>query len=366
VTRPALELASSLGWEFDPNAKVRSLAVGGQQRLEIIKALSSNAQVIIFDEPTAVLSPVEVDELFRVLAELKSRGKTLVLIAHKLSEVMKIADKVTVLRRGKVVASSAIDQTSPEQLAIWMVGETPVLSPKPLVLDQSPGIRADNLRIFGDRGNLAIASISFSVNRGEILGIGGVDGNGQVELAECLAGIRPYEGKLDWVKNGKAPRIAYIPQNRHLDGLALSLSVRDNLLINGYQRPDLRRGPFFFIRAITNWCRRLIERFEIKTDSAAIQVSSLSGGNQQKVVLARTLDTVPDLLIAVNPTRGLDVKATRFVHDQILDAKNAGAAVVLISTDLDELAELATQTLYLSRGKLMEGDAALGLAGGAT
>lgn len=352
---PALKLAEQLGWKVDPDAPTEELPVGVQQRLEILKALSGDAEVVIFDEPTAVLTPDEVEDLFRVIRELKARGRTIILIAHKLSEVMAIADRVTVLRRGAFVASADIKDVDADQLATWMVGEVPA-SRTPARATFEAGLRVTDLHVRGNRGEHAVRGVSLTIGKGEILGIGGVDGNGQVELAETLARVRPAAAGSIYLVGCdlEEASIAYIPQDRQSDGLALSMSIRDNLLITGHRRRELTFGPLLRRGAIERWTRDLVERFQIKVGSVRDPVSSLSGGNQQKVVVARSLDVVPDLLVAVNPTRGLDVRATDYVHSQIVAAAEAGAVVALFSTDLDELAALAHRTVFLSRGQLAD------------
>lgn len=355
ATEPARKLARELGWSLPEGRRTGSLPVGEQQRIEILKALSGGADVLIFDEPTAVLSPGEVTDLFRVLRELRDRGKTILLIAHKLSEIVEIADEVTVLRAGVRVAGSTMAETDAVQLAEWMVGAVPEALPK---IGLTPGeevLACEGLEVRGDRGEVAVRGVSVQIRRGEVLGIGGVDGNGQVELAEALARVRPaHDGKLN-VLNGA--RVAFVPQDRHQHGLALRMSVRDNLLLGGLGEPELTFGPFLRPGAVRRWAYGLVERFQVKAASLDEPIGSLSGGNQQKVVVGRTLARRPDLLVALNPTRGLDLHATRYVHGCLLDAAREGAAVVLFSTDLDELAALATRTLFMSRGHLAEGGA---------
>lgn len=367
LAKPGLDAAQTLGWAIDPQARVVDLSVGAQQRVEILKCLGGDASVIVFDEPTAVLSPNQVIELFGVLRELRSQGKIVILIAHKLSEVIAIADRVTVLRHGKRIASALIGETNEAQLARWMVGEMPALREHEGVEASGEGLKAVGLLVRGDRGEEAVRGIDLEVLRGEIVGIGGVDGNGQVELAEALAFIRRKEsGSLDWNSMALDPRqvsIAYIPQDRLVDGLALSLSVRENMLISGQYRTRLRRGPFVLSKKVSDWAKGIIARFDINPADPGMTVSNLSGGNQQKVIVGRNLDDRPDLLVAVNPTRGLDVKATRFVHEQILQARQEGAAVALFTTDLDELAALSDRRLFMSRGQLLEGEAAALLGG---
>ena len=354
ISRPALELAQDLNWNFDESAKTRLLPVGVQQRVEILKALAEDPQILVLDEPTAVLSPDEVEDLFRVLRQLKARGKAVILIAHKLSEVMAIADRVTVIRRGKWIASAPIEEVNPTQLAAWMVGEeTNVTAGVPSISTSEQFLSTQDLVVLGDRGESAVRKASFNVARGEIFGLGGVDGNGQVELAECLVGVRPLKSGSLTLPDGA--RIAYIPQDRQVDGLALSMSVVDNLLVSGHRKPALRTGMFLSPLKVRRWAEGLIQRFGIKVGSPVDPVKSLSGGNQQKVVVSRALADPPDLIVAVNPTRGLDIGATTYVHEQIRAAAAGGAAVVLISTDLDELAALASTRAFLSRGEIVAG-----------
>lgn len=367
LAAPALELARDLGWSIDPSVRAGSLPVGAQQRVEILKNLADDAHTVIFDEPTAVLSPDEVEDLFRVLRRLKEEGKTVILIAHKLAEVMAIADRVTVLRRGRFVASARIDEVSEASLAEWMVGELPAELTHIASETYSVGLAITELSVLGDRGEMAIRDLSLKVGHGEIVGIGGVDGNGQVELAEALAGIRDIDGgTLHWENSSLDPglRIGYIPQDRQSDGLALGMTIEDNMVIEGRTREELTQGPLLRSGPIREWANGLLSRFDIRAQNVADLAGSLSGGNQQKVVVSRVMDQRPDLLIAVNPTRGLDLQASAFVHQQILDAAAAGTAVVLISTDLDELAGLADRTYFLSAGRLTEAAGASSLVGG--
>lgn len=362
----SLAMAERLGWTLDPRARTGDLPVGVQQRIEILKALGDDRRVLILDEPTAVLGPDEVEELFRVLRDLRDKGMAILLIAHKLSEVMAVADRATVLRRGEVVATAPIAEVDEATLAAWMVGDVPPRAER--TSRETPasfqGLRLSDLQVSGDRGEAAITDLSLDVPQGAIVGIGGVDGNGQVELAEAIVGVRGFSGELVWVPHGE-PAVAYIPQSRQKDGLALKMSVLDNLAIAGHQREDMRRGPFLRSRALAHWGGELVGQYAIKVGALEDPVGSLSGGNQQKVVVARELDREPDLVVAVNPTRGLDVRAARFVHEQLAQARDRGAAVLLISTDLDELAAMADETYFLLRGRLRSGEGAEAMVGGA-
>lgn len=373
----ALERAASLGWPLEANRRVSDLPVGLQQRVEIVKALATEARLLIFDEPTAVLTGSQVEELFIVLRRLRDEGRSIVLIAHKLAEILAVADRVTVLRRGRNIATTSVAATDAHQLAIWMVGESDIKAEvsqevshreraalregpdtirNPTSQDQKR-LSAEGLSILGERGEIALEDVEFRVEAGRIFGIGGVDGNGQTELAEALTGLRSIrKGSLHWNDGaflpGRSPRIGYIPQDRRRSGLAVTLSVEENLLFDAVRDPAYRTGPFLRRKALKRLAAELIQRFDIRVPSASSPASNLSGGNQQKIVAARALYTEPELIVAVNPTRGLDIGATRFVHGQLLAARARGAVVVLISTDLDELALLADQGGILSGGRL--------------
>ncbi len=325
----AVRVAESLGWALPLQTLCSDLGVGERQRVEILKALATSPRVIIFDEPTAVLSEDEISGLLRTLRSLADQGLTIILIAHKLAEVFAVADQISVLKTGVFRGSVRATETSPKQVADLMVGEEVAVRPKsPAVVEKQFECR--DLRV---QGGCPIDGVSFSVGFGEVLGIGGVDGNGQVELAEALAGIRTSEGALTPVRS-----VGYVPQDRQVDGLALSMSIEENIQIAD----------------VVMTGAEAIRSFDVKAPSPRALLKSLSGGNQQKVVLARELARQPELLVVVNPTRGLDVKAARFVLQQIRDAAGNSSAVVLISTDRDELAAASDRTLYLSKGKLLE------------
>lgn len=360
LSKPALELAKKLGWILEPKTKVENLSVGEQQRVEIIKALVSSNHVLLLDEPTASLTKQETADLFRVIEQMKQEGRAVIFITHKLEEVKRVSDKVTVLKKGKVIAKNLnSNEVSVKQLADYMVGDVPEISQKK-EHDDAVVLKVKNLKTFSDKRNMAVDDVAFQVHQGEIFGIGGVDGNGQVELAEALAGIRRiHSGVVLWKDTNLYEadiKTAYIPQDRQTDGLALNLSITDNLLIEGHKLPSLKRYGIFLFDKIRKWCEKLIDVFQIKVTDLSLPAASLSGGNQQKIVVARVLDTHPHLLIAVNPTRGLDIISTQFVHEKLLEAKNIGCAIVLISTDLDELSLLSDRFTILSKGKLLTGE----------
>jgi simple sugar transport system ATP-binding protein len=340
------EATDRLGWSLDPHAVTASLTVGQQQRLEIVRALARQARVLVLDEPTAVLSPGEVEDLFRVLRRLRDEGTCIVLIAHKLSEVLSVCDRVSVLRRGRHVATAPIAQVDESVLAAWMVGDVPP-SRSPLPPSEGPvRLQADRLRVLGDRGEEAVRGASLTVRSGEVLGIGGVDGNGQLELAEALVGLRAHTGHMK--RDGE---VGYVPQDRQEHGLALDMSLVENFMIG-------REGPFWWgPRALRSSAERTAREFDVRYGSLDDPARSLSGGNQQKLVVGRTLSSRPGVIVAHNPTRGLDVRATAAVQAKLIEAAQAGAAVVLVSTDLDELAAVASRMLFIKRGVLYEGGA---------
>lgn len=344
----SIEEGNRLGWMLDPRKLMRELSVGSQQRVEILKALGRPGSVLILDEPTAVLAEDEVESLFKIVRQLAERGMAVLLIAHKLSEVLSVADRASILRRGKLVHSGLLDGVSREDLQHWMVGEQ---VDSVSVRDE---IRGDvvaqvlDLVVLGERGQVAINGISFEIKSGEIFGIGGVDGNGQVELAEAVAGVRAVQSGDVQVPEP----VAYIPQDRQASGLALDFNISDNFLIGQLNRPDFQWGPFLKWTKIRSESLKLVDEYEIKIGRMGDSARSLSGGNQQKIVVARALALHPKLIVAVNPTRGLDVKATRFVHDSLMKAALEGAGILLISTDRDELELISDRIQYISKGRL--------------
>ena len=347
--RRASDVAQRLGWQLDPTAKAGRLPVGAQQRLEIVKALAREAKVLILDEPTAVLSPGETEELFEVLRGLKEQGTCVLLIAHKLSEVLSVCDRVSVLRRGEHVATAAIGSVDARQLAEWMVGEVPQPQSPLHAAVADPTITVTDLHVRGDRGDHAVRGISFVARPGEILGIGGVDGNGQTELAEALAGVRrAHKGNVALAVKGG---VGFIPQDRQRQGLALDMSVLDNYRIGSLG------GALLSPKADRQQALALVQKYDVRLGSLDDPVRSLSGGNQQKVVVSRVLSQNPAVFVAHNPTRGLDVRATAFVQAKIIEAAQNGAAVVLLSTDLDEVVALSSRVLFMKRGELFEGGA---------
>ena len=358
------EIAQMLGFEVDPNAVVGDLSVGIQQRIEILKALYRGARVLILDEPTAVLTPQETTEIFAVLRRLAAEGTSIVFISHKLYEVLEIADRITVIRRGRVVGEADPKTATEEQLAEMMVGRE-----VSLVVDKGeakPGdtvLSVEDLVVADDRHSVVVDGCSFEVRGGEILGIAGVSGNGQAELVEALTGLRKAQRgrvtlKSTDVTNLSARRLAgaglaYIPGDRQRFGLVLSYPVEDNLVLTEYHQPPYSRFGVINRRAIAKNAEKLIPEYDVRTPSATAHASTLSGGNQQKVIVAREFSRELVLLIADQPTRGLDVGSIEFIHKQIVARRDEGAAVLLVSAELDEIMELSDRIGVMFRGRLV-------------
>ena len=353
------DLAETYAFRVDPRAVVEDLSVGEEQRVEILKALYRGVEILILDEPTAVLTPNETKDLFGNLRKLREAGRTIVFISHKLDEVMEIADRITVLRRGRVVGETRPAETTKAKLAEMMVGR-PVLFrlEKPTVQIGEPVLQVGDLT-----GEGKLNGVSLEVRAGEILGVAGVEGNGQRELAETLIGLRaPESGTIELegaAISGRAvfdirnAGVGYIPEDRHGQGLVLNMSLWENAVL-GRQDDEEFSGTLgvLFVKKIKDLATRLIELFDIRARSADVTASTLSGGNQQKLILARELETDPKLLIAAQPTRGLDVGAIEFVWKQILDQKAAGRGVLLISAELDEIYALSDRIVTIYEGKI--------------
>jgi len=360
--RRVRDLSRDYGMDLDPDAVVEDLPVGIQQRVEIIKALVRKARVLILDEPTAVLTPAETDELFRIVRQLTEEGTSVIFISHKLREVVAIADTITVLRQGKVVGERAPDATAAD-LATLMVGRDVQL--RVSKTPASPGetvLRVEGLTVSSADGRLPVSGTSFSVRSGEILGIAGVQGNGQTELCEALMGLRPVAGGTVTLA-GKdltraSPRrrlragIAYVPEDRTDDGLVGSFSITENLILDTYSRPEFSSRGNLKLAAIARNARERIAEFDVRTGSPGTAAGHLSGGNQQKVILARELGRDHAVLIASQPTRGLDVGSIEFVHRRIVERRDAGVAVVIVSSELDEIYALADRIAVMYEGRI--------------
>ncbi|MEO8285703.1 MAG: ABC transporter ATP-binding protein [Chloroflexota bacterium] len=364
ASKRILALSREYGLEVDPEAKVEDLPVGSQQRVEILKAFYRNADILILDEPTAVLTPQEAQDLFAIMRRLADDGKAIVFITHKLKEVLAIADRITVLRLGKV-AGTADPRTATEvQLASLMVGRAVILQvTKRPAKPGKPVLLLDNLQVKDNRGHMAVDGLSLEVREGEIFGIAGIEGNGQTELVEGLTGLRKVSGGT-YMLDGRDVRhvptsgliehgIAHVPEDRHKFGLVLTYPVSDNLVLNTYNNPPFANGVLRNDRSIIEFARKLVKKFDVRTPSVSVPVRNLSGGNQQKTILARELSRQIRLLIAAQPTRGLDVGSIEFIHKQIVAQRDEGVAVLLVSAELDEVLALADRIGVIYKGKLV-------------
>ena len=357
-------LAEQFGFQIDPRALVGELSVGIQQRVEILKALYRGARILILDEPTAVLTPQETVEIFAVLRRLAAEGTSIVFISHKLYEVLEIADRITVIRRGRVVGEADPKTATEEDLAEMMVGREVSLTVEKG--PASPGdvvLNVDGLTVADDRGSVVVQDCSFEVRAGEILGIAGVAGNGQAELVEAIVGLRRAAGGSTALAGADVTNhsvreltgrgLAYIPGDRQRFGLVLSYPVDDNLVLTDYYHQPYSRFGILNEAAISDRAAELIPAFDIRTPSATVSASTLSGGNQQKVIVAREFSRDVTLLVADQPTRGLDVGSIEFIHKQIVAKRDAGAAVLLVSAELDEIMELSDRIAVMYRGRLV-------------
>ena len=357
------ELSARFGLSVDPDALVDDLPVGVQQRVEIIKALSNDAEVLILDEPTAVLTPQEIDELMGIMRALRDQGTSIVFITHKLREVREVGDRISVIRRGRVVGTATPDASEAE-LAEMMVGRAVRLRvEKEPRSGGEPVLEARGITVVDPRGHQVVKEVSFEARAGEILGIAGVQGNGQTELVKSLLGLVAPDAGSVLLRGeditGRGPRgslaagIGYIPEDRSHDGFVGSFSVRDNLVLDLYRSSEFSRGPALRLDAMDANAEARIGEFDIRTESAATPVSALSGGNQQKVVVAREFSRPLEVLVASQPTRGVDVGSIEFIHRRIVAERDQGTAVVIVSTELDEIYALADRIAVMYDGRIV-------------
>jgi len=361
--RRVREISDQFGFDVNPDALVEDLPVGVQQRVEIIKALSRDAQVLVLDEPTAVLTPQETDELMQIMRELKSAGKAIVFITHKLREVREVADKITVIRLGKVVGEAQPTATNAE-LAAMMVGR-----PVELTVHKDPAepgeevLSVERLRVFDDAGRVHVDDVSFSIKAGEILAVAGVQGNGQTELTEALLGLQDHvQGSIRLRGKelvGRSVRhildsgVGFIPEDRQVEGLVGQFTITENLMLNrSHDREFVRHGTLQLARLDT-FAKEKLAEYDVRAPGVTSLADELSGGNQQKVVVARELSRDLELLVAAQPTRGVDVGSIEFIHKQIVAGRDAGVAVLVVSTELDEVAALADRIMVLYRGRVV-------------
>ncbi len=353
--------------EVDPDAIAGELPVGLQQRVEILKALYRGADTLILDEPTGVLTPDEADHLFRILRQLKSQGKTVILITHKLREIMAVTDEVSVMRRGEMVATRETAKTTPEELAELMVGRRVLLRvEKKPVTPGAPLLQVKNLGYVDEKGVRRFSDISFEVRAGEIVGIAGVAGNGQSELLEVLAGIRhatdgevilhgepvPLTKRID-PGMLRARGLAHVPEDRHRTGLVVAFEEWENSALGYHGDPAFLNGPLLDIPAIRDDARKKIEQYDIRPPNCRLKTANFSGGNQQKIVLSREMERDPSVLLVGQPTRGVDIGAIEFIHRQLLAMREAGKAILLVSVELDEVRSLSDRILVMCGGRII-------------
>jgi simple sugar transport system ATP-binding protein len=365
-----MNLCEEYGLLVDPSTEVWRMTVGQQQWLEILKALYRDAKLLVLDEPTAVLTPDEGEQLFRAIRKMIQEGRSIIFISHKLGEVLEITDRITVIRDGHVVGTVPTKEATQIELARMMVGRPVTMERKtrPVLAKKEPVLVMENVSAIDDRGLPALRNFNLTVHSGEIVGVAGVDGNGQRELAECIAGLRKRTGgsiriqglSVDHVMDDPS-FVGFIPEDRQKTGLLQDLTVAENLVIKDFWRPTYAKRGVLSYNTIREHARKLIKAYDIRTPSEEVQVRHLSGGNQQKVVVARELNAEPVLDIAAQATRGLDLGAVESVHDTLLSERNRGAAVLFISTELQEVMSLSDRIIVLFRGEVMgevEGDEA--------
>jgi general nucleoside transport system ATP-binding protein len=364
ATARVRELSESFGLAVNPNARISAITVGQQQRVEILKALYRGADILILDEPTAVLTPQEAQELFQIIDELKAQGKAIVFISHKLNEVLEIADRISVLRRGKLIETIPREGATEAGLARSMVGREVLLR-----VEKKPGqpgeplLQVQDVVVRDDRGLDAVRGVSFEVRAGEIVGIAGVDGNGQSELIDALTGLRhPASGTIHvggeelsraTAREALDAGMGHIPEDRQRRGLVLEFNLAENLALHDYGREPFSRLGWINPRNWLRWARGLLQEFDVRGGGPSTRGASLSGGNQQKVVIAREVSRNPSVLIAAQPTRGLDVGAIEFVHRRLVEQRDAGKAVLLVSLELEEIVSLSDRILVLYEGRLV-------------
>lgn len=357
------DVSARFGFDLDPDAYIEDLPVGIQQRVEIVKALSRDAQILVLDEPTAVLTPQETDELMEIMRQLAREGTSIIFITHKLREVLAVADAITVIRRGRVVGQASPDSTEAE-LATMMVGRPVLLrvekgehKPGPL------GLQLDNVSLLDENGKMALDHISFDIHKGEVLAIAGVQGNGQTELADVLLGLRQQNSgsmtldgtdltKLN-VRHRLDDGMGFIPEDRSTDGMIASFSIAENLILDQYKNRPFAKGPAMSPSAVAEHAETLRTEYDIRLTKVSDPISTLSGGNQQKVVVAREMSRQLSLLVANQPTRGVDVGSIEFIHQRIIATRDAGVPVLVVSSELDEVVGLADRIAVMYRGGII-------------
>ena len=357
------ELSEKYGLAVDPSAKIEDISVGAQQRVEILKTLYRGADILIFDEPTAVLTPAEIDELMIIMKNLVKEGKSIILITHKLDEIRAVSDRVTVIRRGKSIETVEIAGATNQDLAEMMVGRSVSFTteknppqPKEVILS------IKDLVVNENRGIPAVKNLSLDVRAGEIVGIAGIDGNGQSELIQAITGLRKVKSGTINIKGkdvvGLPPRkitemkVSHVPEDRHRDGLILDMTISENIALQTYYKEPLSKNGILNYTNIHNYARKLMEEFDVRAANDYVPASALSGGNQQKAIIAREVDRDPDLLIVSQPTRGLDVGAIEYIHKRLIGERDKGKAVLVVSFELDEILNLSDRIAVIHDGKI--------------
>ena len=363
ASQDILELSKKYGLAVDPNAKVEDISVGAQQRVEILKTLYRGADILIFDEPTAVLTPAEIEELMTIMKNLANEGKSIILITHKLDEIRAVSDRVTVIRRGKSIETVEIGGATNQDLAEMMVGrsvsfktEKGPSQPKEVVLS------IENLVVNENRGVPAVKNLSLELRAGEVVGIAGIDGNGQSELIQAITGLRKVKSGSIKIKGkdvvGLRPRqitemnVGHVPEDRHRDGLVLDMMISENMALQTYYKEPLSKNGILNYPNITSYAKKLMEEFDVRAASEVVPAKALSGGNQQKAIIAREIDRDPDLLIVSQPTRGLDVGAIEYIHKRLIQERDNGKAVLVVSFELDEILNVSDRIAVIHDGKI--------------
>jgi len=359
------ELSNQYGLSVDPYAKIQDISVGMQQRVEILKTLYRGADILIFDEPTAALTPQEITELIQIMKKLIQEGKSIILITHKLKEIMSVCDRCTIIRKGVGVGTVNVQETNPDELAALMVGrEVHFKTEKKTATPKEAVLTIKELVVEDSRGVEAVSSLNLSVRAGEIVGIAGVDGNGQTELIEAITGLRKIKSGSITLKNQELSTlstrkitesgIGHIPQDRHKHGLVLDYTIGENIGLQTYYQKPVSKSGILNYKEMYKKAKELIAEYDVRTPSEYTQARSLSGGNQQKAIIAREVDRSPELLIAAQPTRGLDVGAIEFIHKKLIEERDKGRAVLLVSLELDEVINLSDRIAVIYEGKIVD------------
>lgn len=358
-------LSEKYGLDVDPYAKIEDISVGMQQRVEILKTLYRGAEILIFDEPTASLTPLEIEELIQIMKRLIAEGKSIILITHKLKEIMEVSDRVTIIRKGKGIGTVTTSETNPDQLAEMMVGRQVVFkTEKTEATPKEPVLQIEGLTVKDNRNIERVKNLNLTVRAGEIVGIAGIDGNGQSELIEAITGLRKASSGTISLKGkditGLKPRkitesgIGHIPQDRHKHGLVLDFPIGHNIALQTYYQKPISKGGIIDYKQVNKLAKAIVEEYDVRTPGIHTEARALSGGNQQKAIIGREVNRDPDLLIAALPTRGLDVGAIEFIHRRLIEQRNKGKAVLLISFELDEVMNVSDNIAVIYDGSIMD------------